>query len=395
MTLWSRQIVTGLARRLDVFVFSPSDLIKPAAHLAEPAGGFIFRVTWDKIFDVIQRIEIQTEPHEHKKRLEDFLFDRFTGLSKMYLRDVVKNLRCEVNGEFENIGYRMRSNDFVEIELDLTRENAMRPEDIPLDIVFEDNNVIVVNKPAGMLVHPTHRDKNGTLLNALSFYLNSERGLSNAERGLQNAESCSCGGQGEVDVAGDVEPENKSAIRTPHSAFIRPGLIHRLDRQTSGLIVIAKTAHAHRVLAEHFKKKLVEKKYLALVDGVVAENEGTITAPIGRYADQKYWDVKHDGKHAETRFLVKERFVATTLLELEPVTGRTNQLRIHCASIGHPIVGDVKRGGSEFERLCLHAYKLAFRHPSSGEWLSFQSSISRPGVAAAGIINIDNRPRLR
>ena len=316
-----------------------------------------------------QRIEIQTEPHEHKKRLEDFLFDRFTGLSKMYLRDVVKNLKCEVNGEFENIGYRMRSNDFVEIELDLSRAGAMRPENIALDIVFEDNEVIVVNKPAGMLVHPTHRDKNGTLLNALSFYLNREE----SEKTRR--------GESEGGVVGYVADATGNDL--PPSRFVRAGLIHRLDKQTSGLIVVAKTARAHRILAEHFKKKQVQKRYLALVEGVVAENVGTITEPIGRYAEQKRWDVKHDGKHAETRFWVRERYADATLLELEPVTGRTNQLRIHCASIRHPIVGDVIRGGREFARLCLHAYKLAFRHPSGGELLSFNAECGFKSVPPA------------
>lgn len=327
-----------------------------------------------------QRIEIQAKPHEYKKRLEDFLFDRFTGLSKMYLRDVVKNLKCEVNGEFENIGYRMRVNDFVEIELDLSREGAMRPEDIPLDVIFEDGEVIVVNKPAGMLVHPTHRDKNGTLLNALTHYLNAESELpastvvlfsgsisDSRPKAILTTEK-----HGKTQIGNGTEKPH-SVIRDPRSAFVRPGLVHRLDKQTSGLMVIAKTAHAHRVLAEHFKKKLVEKRYLALVEGIVAENQGTIAAPIGRYAEHKCWDIKNDGKHAETRFWVKERHRDSTLLDLEPVTGRTNQLRIHCASIGHPIFGDLKRGGREFPRLCLHAYKLAFRHPTSSDWLSFNS----------------------
>lgn len=319
---------------------------------------------------------------ERNKRLEDFLFDRFTGLSKMYLRDVVKSLKCEVNGEFENVGYRMRANDFVEIELDLTRAGAMRPENIPLDVVFEDHEIIVVNKPAGMLVHPTHRDKNGTLLNGLSFYLNtgpfgkeSEKvGKRESENGEQKLESV-----GVIPYLSWLPRESDSPSHFPifsRSSFVRPGLIHRLDKQTSGLMVVAKTARAHRVLAEHFKKKLVEKRYLALVEGVVAEDLGTITAPIGRYTEQKRWDVKHDGKHAETRFWVSKRFADMTLIELEPVTGRTNQLRIHCASVGHPIVGDTKRGGREFERLCLHAYKLAFRHPATGEWLCFESDLS-------------------
>ena len=123
-------------------------------------------------------------------------------------------------------------------------------------------------------------------------------------------------------------------------------------------------------------KKRIEKKYLALVDGIVVENEGIIEAPIGRYAELKHWSVKEDGKHSESRFAVLERYDDTTLIELEPVTGRTNQLRIHCELVGHPIVGDVKRGGREFERLCLHAYKLAFPHPSTGERTGLISPIS-------------------
>jgi 23S rRNA-/tRNA-specific pseudouridylate synthase len=122
-------------------------------------------------------------------------------------------------------------------------------------------------------------------------------------------------------------------------------------------------------------KKRVEKRYVALVDGVLSSDEGTIEAPIGRYAEKKLWDVKDDGKISISRYRVIARHDETTLVELEPVTGRTNQLRIHCASIGHPIVGDVKRGGSEFARLCLHAYRLSFRHPSTNETMTFQSDI--------------------
>ncbi|MGB7068623.1 MAG: RluA family pseudouridine synthase [Pyrinomonadaceae bacterium] len=270
---------------------------------------------------------------DNKKRLDIFLFETLTGLSKMYLRDLIKYDKCQVNGHFENRGYKLRANDFVEIEADLTRENAMKPENIPIDVVFEDDELLVVHKPAGMLVHPTHRDKNGTLLNALSFYLNSKADL----------------------------------------GFLRPGLVHRLDKQTSGLLVIAKTDHAHRVLADHFKRKLVEKRYLALVGGVVEPENGLIEAPIGRYSDLKLWNIKDDGKHSETRFWVRRRFADTTLLDLEPVTGRTNQLRIHCHHFGHPIVGDTLRGGRDSERLWLHAYKLSFRHPTSGDRMEFES----------------------
>lgn len=286
-------------------------------------------------------------------RLEDFLFDRFPGLSRMYLRDVVKNKKCEINGRLENKGKRVSGGDFIEIELDLSRETAMRPQEMPLDIVYEDNDLIVVNKPAGILVHPTHRDKSGTLLNALTFYLN-------AECGVRSAELKPTGG-------------SDSEFRVPHSALVRPGLVHRLDKETSGLIVIAKSTRVHRILARQFQRKTVEKKYLALVDGVVEQDEGKITGTIGRYAEEKRWDLKADGKISETHYRVRKRNNDTTLLELEPITGRTNQLRIHCASIGHPIVGDTKRGGSESERLCLHAYKLAFRHPDGGRLVAFET----------------------
>lgn len=292
----------------------------------------------DKIQQVRKRFEIQVPPSGNKQRLEDFLFERFINLSKMYLRDTVKNELCEVNGRFENRGHRLRPNDFIEIEVDPARENAMRPQDIPLDIIYEDASIIVVNKASGMLVHPTHAEKNGTMLNALTHLLNRDR-----EEG---------------------DP-----------GFIRPGLIHRLDRHTSGVIVVAKTQRAHRILASHFQRKMVSKIYVAVVDGEVIMRSGIITAPIGRYAEGKYWGVNPDGKHAETFYRLVERSPERSLLELEPRTGRTNQLRIHCAEMGHPITGDKDRNGSEFRRLCLHAWKLSFKHPDTSEEMRFEAPV--------------------
>ena len=268
----------------------------------------------------------------------------------MYLRGVFKAGNCEVNGYVVNSGVRIKHNDFVEIEVDLDRETAMRPEAVALDIVYEEAVFLIVNKPPEMLVHPTHRDKNGTLLNALSHYLN-EKTLKERNAKAENSES---------------------GIQNPESRIIRPGLVHRLDKKTSGLLLIAKTARAHRVLSDYFERKTVEKKYLALVEGIVKEDAGEIIAPIGRYEETKHWNIKADGKYAETRFWVKERYFDTTLLELQPITGRTNQLRIHCEHVGHPIVGDEKRGGREFSRLCLHAYKLSFEHPTTRKILTFE-----------------------
>jgi 23S rRNA pseudouridine1911/1915/1917 synthase len=281
---------------------------------------------------VLQRFEFQVKPEYSKYRLEDFLLDNFRALSKMYLREIVKTEKCEVNGRLENRGYRLRANDFIEIELDTAREHSMKPQDIPVEIIFEDETLLVINKPPGMLVHPTHCEKNGTLLNALTFHLNKNGG-----------------------------------------EFVRPGMVHRLDKDTSGLLVIAKTPRAHAVLSDHFQRKLVEKRYLALVEGNVSEESGTINAPIGRFAELKLWNIKEDGKHAETRFKVLMRNADSTLLELEPVTGRTNQLRIHCAHIGHPIVGDSRYNGREFSRLCLHAWKINFWHPNGHRRLEFEA----------------------
>lgn len=283
------------------------------------------------------RLEIVIPEAGRKQRLEDFLCDHFRSLSKLYLRQIVRTGRCEINGRHENIGYRLRVNDFIEIELDPTRENSMVPQAIPLDIVYEDEHLIVVNKPSGMLVHPSHRDKSGTLLNALAYYLN-----------------------------------NPSA----NDHFVRPGLIHRLDKDTSGLIVASKSKWVHGRIATQFEKKSVEKLYLAMVDGIVSEESGVIEGAIGRFPELKTWALKADGRYAETRFRVRKRMVGKTLVELEPVTGRTNQLRIHCQAAGYPIIGDTERGGSTYERLCLHAYKLKFRHPVTRDQMEFECPIS-------------------
>lgn len=275
-----------------------------------------------------------------KNRLDKFLFDEITAVSRMYLQYHIKEGKCTINGKVENSGYHLQAGDTVKIEIDVTAETAMLPENIPLDIIFEDSELMVINKPPGMLAHPTKGVRSGTLLNAVTYHINAS---------------------------------GKSAPKP--EKFIRAGLIHRLDKNTSGLMVIAKNPLAHKNLSRHFQRKLVEKKYYGLVEGLIKDDFGTIEAPIGRNAEEKYWYVTEDGKHAESRFRVVERFADATLLELEPVTGRTNQLRLHCAFIGHPIIGDDKYGGREYSRLCLHAYKLSFWHPKGSERLEFETDL--------------------
>ncbi|MCD9189450.1 MAG: RluA family pseudouridine synthase [Pyrinomonadaceae bacterium] len=283
---------------------------------------------------MLERIYLEVEPSEAKMRLEDFLLKRFQTMSKIYLREIVRDEKCEVNGEFQNRGYKLRSKDFIEIEVETGDRNVIEPENIPLEIIFEDEDILVVNKKAGMLVHPSKRVRSGTLLNAAAYHLNRN---SNGKK------------------------------------YVRAGLIHRLDKETSGVLLLAKHPLALQILCRHFQRKLVSKRYFALVKGRVGQASGTISAPIGRYVESRFWDVKNDGKEAETNFWVIERYENSTLVELEPVTGRTNQLRIHLAHIGHPILGDTKYQGAEFSRMCLHAYKLGFHHPNGHGWMEFET----------------------
>lgn len=270
-------------------------------------------------------------------RLEDFLLEKFPTMSKIYLREIVRDEKCEVNGEFQNRGYRLRADDFIEIEVETGDLNIIEPQNLPLDVIFEDEDILVVNKPAGMLVHPSKRIRSGTLLNAAAYHLNQSNGVINKQK------------------------------------YVRAGLIHRLDKETSGVLLLAKNARAHGILCRHFERKTVTKRYFALVKDVLKDDAGTIDAPIGRYAESRFWNVKDDGKKAVTNYRVIERRQNSTLLKLEPVTGRTNQLRIHLAHIGHPILGDTKYGGDKFERMCLHSCKLGFHHPRTNVWIEFEA----------------------
>jgi 23S rRNA pseudouridine1911/1915/1917 synthase len=333
--------------------------------------------------------QFQIELPDAGQRLDEFFASRFGSLSRMRIANLIEGGACLVNGAVGRAGYRILTGDSVEVSFDDGAPTAMSPEPIPLEVIHEDEHIIVVVKPAGMLVHPTMSVKTGTLANALAYHLNKSR----IEDGGWRMEELALGSPESLDPRSSIL--NRQAVT-------RPGMVHRLDRATSGLIVIAKAPRALTVLSRHFRRRLVEKRYLAWVRGNVEEEAGSISAPIGRDADQRpRWRVMESGKSAETRFKVLERMRRATLLELEPVTGRTNQLRIHCAHIGHPIVGDDMHGDCEsrvsnfglkrevhsetqqsairnpqFEiRLCLHASRLAFHHPTGGEWMEFASPL--------------------
>lgn len=270
------------------------------------------------------------------KRLDEALAALVPEVSRMRLRTLLDAGEVRVNGAPQAAGWRVSEGDAVEVHAEFGDLSAMTPEPIPLEILFEDPHLIVVVKPAGMVVHPAGRHRSGTLANALAHHFN---------------------------VAGAADPP------------IRPGIVHRLDRATSGLMVVAKTQRALSRLTVQFQNKQVTKRYVARVHGLVSEDAGEWSAPIGSDPHSTpRWGIREHGRPAVSRYRVRRRLGEMTELELEPVTGRTNQLRLHCAHFGHPIAGDTLFGQPEdgFERLHLHASVLEFRHPETGEPMRFE-----------------------
>lgn len=274
------------------------------------------------------------------ERLDVILAASVPGVSRMRLRQCLDQEQVTVNGIPQAGGWRARAGDAVSVSLPPGLATAMDPEPIPLTLLYEDLQLIVIEKPAGMVVHPAGRHRSGTLVNALAHHFN---------------------------VAGAAYPP------------IRPGVVHRLDRATSGVMVFAKTQRALSRLTVAFQQKRVEKRYLALVHGAPDADIGEWSAPIG--ADPNAtpkWGIRTEGRPATSRYWVQRQWSEFSLLELEPVTGRTNQLRLHCAHFGVPIVGDELFGRGAIpgvERLCLHATRLAFPHPEDGSLRVFQSPL--------------------
>ncbi len=339
-----------------------------------------------------ERLQFIVGARDAGQRLDVFLAARLIKLSRMRIAGLVARGACAVNGTAAHAGRRLGAGDSVEFADTEDAPNAMTPEAIPLEIVYEDEHLVVVVKPAGLLVHPTRGIKRGTLANALTYHLNRMR-ISDFGFRIEEAQGIASPDSNEADEESLRALNPQSEIRIPHSErselripqFIRPGIVHRLDRDTSGLMVVAKTQTALSRLTQHFQRRLVEKRYLAVVAGRIESEEWTIVAPIGRDEEARpRWRVLDDGKHAETRLRVLRSTPRRTLVELEPVTGRTNQLRIHCSHVGHQIVGDTLYGGDEYARLCLHAARLAFRHPATNDWVEFSSEMPAELSAALG-----------
>ena len=266
---------------------------------------------------------------ESGQRIDKYIAEK-QGISRVAVQRLIEEENILVNGKATKSSYLTQVGDVVTIQIPEVKEIGLQPQELPLDVIYEDEDIIVINKAKGMVVHPAAGNPDGTLVNAIMAHCKGK--LSG--------------------IGGEL----------------RPGIVHRLDKDTSGLLVIAKNDKAHLAMSEQIQNREVKKTYLALVKGIVPENEATIKMPIGRSnKDRKKMAVTPKGKEAITHFKVLERFEKYTYLEVKIETGRTHQIRVHMAEIGHPVVGDMvySNGKNEFqiEGQMLHAHRLEFKHP--------------------------------
>lgn len=280
-------------------------------------------------------------------RLDLFLVEQKPDLTRSHIQKLVAGGMVQVNGGAVRVSYRVRPGDMVDLRIPEPGLTSVEPEGIPLDIRYEDEHLIVINKPRGMVVHPAGGNYSGTMVNALMHYCRDLSGI---------------------------------------NGVLRPGIVHRLDKDTSGLLVVAKNDQAHLSLAEQLQQRTVIRNYVALVHGRVQESKGMVDAPIGRHpADRQRMAVVAGGKAAITRYQVARRLDNYTYLELRLETGRTHQIRVHLDYLGHPVAGDNKYGPARphfgLDGQFLHAYRLGFSHPVSGDYLEFTSEL--PAVLAA------------
>ena len=277
------------------------------------------------------------------ERIDKFLSGELSELSRSYIQKLLKEGMVTLGGKALKANYRLREKDEIEIKIPPAMEPDILPENIPLDILYEDSDVLVVNKPKGMVVHPGAGHYSGTLVNALLYH---------------------CG-------------DSLSGI----NCVMRPGIVHRIDRDTTGSLLVCKNDLAHRSIADQLKVHSITRKYRAIVYGNIKEDEGTIDAPIGRHpVERKKMAINYkNGKEAVTHYRVLERFRNYTYIECQLETGRTHQIRVHLSSLHHPLLGDEVYGPKEtpfhLEGQTLHAMVLGFDHPSTGEYIEFSAPL--------------------
>ena len=291
---------------------------------------------------------MRTETFEVSYEFEDERLDKYISMlfaeqSRSFFQKLIKDGHVSVNNKLEKANYRLKLEDFVQIEIPDAVEAQIQPENIPLDILYEDEDLLVVNKPKGMVVHPSAGHYTGTLVNAVMYHCKNSLSGINGE--------------------------------------IRPGIVHRIDMDTTGSLIVCKNDESHLAIAEQIKIHSINRIYRGIVCGVVKEEEGTIHAPIGRHPiDRKKMAINEkNGKDAITHYKVLERFEKYTYMEFKLETGRTHQIRVHMASIGHPLLGDplYSNGKSSYklQGQTLHAMTIGFIHPKTGKYIEISAPL--------------------
>lgn len=289
----------------------------------------------------MEELMFYVEKEDEGARIDKYLSDNIEDRSRAFIQNLIDENNITVNDKNIKSNYKVKDKDKIKVIIPVPKELTISGEDIPLDIVFEDKDVVVVNKPQGMVVHPASGVYSGTLVNALLNHCEDLSGI---------------------------------------NGVVRPGIVHRIDKDTSGVLVIAKNDFAHNKLAEQFKEHSMKREYYALVEGRVKNEEGTIDAPLGRHPqDRIKMAIVKDGKRAVTHYKVIETYKNTTLIKCRLETGRTHQIRVHMAHIGHPLVGDpvygYKKQKYKLEGQLLHAKVLGFIHPYTNEYMEFESEL--------------------